>query len=238
MLSDNIRNIEKQLRDISCRPNPMMLIVFESQALHIKNELNYIISETKQEFPSLSNRLKSNTQVLFSYSINGIIANPYVLGQIVEILNILNENITEGDANIWMNMHPIIIKTSKKLFLDGHYTNSAQDAFVEINDRLKNIYTIIEPNRDVPDGVDLMHKIFSLKNIKFCVSDLATESGRNIQQGMEFMLAGAVSALRNPRAHSNKIVLTKEEALRRLMFASMLMYMIDEAVEYSNIIED
>ena len=38
-----------------------------------------------------------------------------------------------------------------------------------------------------------------------------------------------MSALRNPKAHSNDEVLTAEEALRRLMFASMLMYKLDEA---------
>ncbi len=34
-----------------------------------------------------------------------------------------------------------------------------------------------------------------------------------------------------------KRVLSKEEAMRRLMFASMLMYKIDEGVKYSNISE-
>ena len=42
------------------------------------------------------------------------------------------------------------------------------------------------------------------------------------------MTAGAMSALRNPKAHSNDVVLTAEEAMRRLMFASMLMYKLDE----------
>ena len=46
-----------------------------------------------------------------------------------------------------------------------------------------------------------------------------------------------MSALRNPKAHTNTIVVTKEECMRRLMFASMLMYKIDEAVEHSGISE-
>ena len=53
------------------------------------------------------------------------------------------------------------------------------------------------------------------------------------------MLAGAMSALRNPKAHSNdeRNTVTKEEAMRRLMFASLLMYKIDDAVKYSDITE-
>ena len=51
------------------------------------------------------------------------------------------------------------------------------------------------------------------------------------------MLAGAMAALRNPKAHSNNVVITQEECIRRLMFASMLMYRIDEAVKHSGITE-
>lgn len=50
------------------------------------------------------------------------------------------------------------------------------------------------------------------------------------------MLAGAMSALRNPKAHAN-IQIERDDAMRCLIFASMLMYKIDEAVLYSKIIE-
>jgi hypothetical protein len=47
-----------------------------------------------------------------------------------------------------------------------------------------------------------------------------------------------MSALRNPKAHANiTITNTKDDAMRRLMFASMLMYKIDEAIDYSEIQE-
>lgn len=43
-----------------------------------------------------------------------------------------------------------------------------------------------------------------------------------------------MSALRNPKAHAN-IKITQDNAMHRIMFASMLMYKIDEAVAYSEI---
>jgi hypothetical protein len=48
-----------------------------------------------------------------------------------------------------------------------------------------------------------------------------------------------MSALRNPKSHSNdeRATVTKEEAMRRLMFASLLMYKIDDAVKFSGITE-
>lgn len=70
--------------------------------------------------------------------------------------------------------------------------------------------------------------------IEFC--DRSDSSGSNIQKGFMEMLAGAMSALRNPKAHAN-ITISQEDATRRLIFASMLMYKIDEAVQYSNIPE-
>ena len=42
----------------------------------------------------------------------------------------------------------------------------------------------------------------------------------------DIKVAGAMAALRNPKAHAN-ITLTAEDAMRRLMFASMLMYTLD-----------
>lgn len=39
------------------------------------------------------------------------------------------------------------------------------------------------------------------KYVEFC--DRSTETGSNIQKGYMQMLAGAMSALRNPKAHAN-----------------------------------
>lgn len=86
------------------------------------------------------------------------------------------------------------------------------------------------------DGYDAMNKVFS-DNPLVEICDRSTETGKNIHNGTRFMLAGAMSALRNPKAHSNTITISKEECMRRLMFASMLMYKIDEAVIYSGLIE-
>ena len=51
------------------------------------------------------------------------------------------------------------------------------------------------------------------------------------------MLEGVISALRNPRVHAN-VSISAEEAMREIIFASMLMYKIDEAIIYSKINEE
>ena len=82
-----------------------------------------------------------------------------------------------------------------------------------------------------------MTTVFSSNNpiVEYC--DRSTTTGQNKQKGFMQMLAGAMSALRNPKAHSNTETVSKEEAFRRLATASMLMYAIDEAVKYSRIKE-
>ena len=82
-----------------------------------------------------------------------------------------------------------------------------------------------------------MTTVFSSNNpiVEYC--DRSTTTGQNKQKGFMQMLAGAMSALRNPKAHSNAETVSKEEAFRRLATASMLMYAIDEAVKYSRIKE-
>ena len=69
------------------------------------------------------------------------------------------------------------------------------------------------------------------------VCDRRTDTGANIHNGTRFMLVGAMAALRNPKAHEN-ITISADDAWRRLMFASMLMYEIDEAVKYTGLCEE
>ena len=116
------------------------------------------------------------------------------------------------------------------MYINGHYTNAAEDVFIELNSRAKEIYKKLSPDAtSFSDGKDLMNKLFRSKTPLCPVCDTSTESGENYQQGFHFMTAGAMSALRNPKAHSNDEVLTAKEAMRRLMFASMLIYKLDEA---------
>ena len=56
-----------------------------------------------------------------------------------------------------------------------------------------------------------------------------TESGRNVQKGYMEMFAGAMIGIRNPKAHSNQRI-TREDAVRKLHFASLLMYKVDQAI--------
>ena len=103
-------------------------------------------------------------------------------------------------------------KIVKKLYLDGHYANAACDAFIEINSRVKKIFKKVKPGEKIPDGVSVMTCLFSANEpiVEFC--DRTNDTGQNTQMGYMQMLAGSMSALRNPKSHEN-IGLDKDEGL-------------------------
>lgn len=219
------------LKNITNIPNWMATPIAQSDIINIKNGLTRISHSIEKEYPFFSQELFAQKDAMFIGWGN---VNPVVLGQTIEILKTL-QNIKKPVQNVqWELIHPQIAKASHKLFADGHYSNAACDAFIEINDRMKKIYKAHHPEVvELPDGQALMNKVFADKEPVLKVCDLSDETGKNMQAGTRFMLAGAMAALRNPKAHAN-IVLEKDDAIRRITFASLLMYKIDDAVKYTN----
>ncbi len=126
----------------------------------------------------------------------------------------------------WSNIHSAIQAVSKKKFEDGHLADSVESAFKEVNTRVKDhvqVKTGIEK-----DGADAMTFAFSLKQPVIRLADLATDTGRNIQQGYMQIFAGAMTGIRNPKAHRN-LAIEESRAEHFLYLASLLMHKLDEA---------
>lgn len=232
----DISRIQKQLTwmdHLSLQPNWPAISISPNDITNIKNRLIFISQDISHEYPFYSNELFHLKDLLF-FEYNR--TNSTVFGQIYEILKTLLIVDEQPENHAWKLIHPKITQVSKQLYLDGHYSNAVCDAFIEINDRIKRIYSIMRPNEKVPDGDALMKLVFSVNSpiIEFC--DQSNTTGINIQKGYMEMLSGGMSALRNPKAHAN-ITISADESMRQLVFASMLMYKIDEAVRYSNIQE-
>lgn len=232
-----INRLSSRLRQIANTPNVLNMQFTAVDVAGIRESIIAIANECKSNDPQIARQLLAAKDSLFGANQFGqTFINPYAIGKILFGLDYLSTKGQEPSAEkqttaeIWSYIHPLIQKSSKKLFEDGHFANAAEDAFVELNGRAKAIYKKLVPSATkIPDGTDLMHKLFGSNPLLCPVCDTSTESGDNYQQGFHFMTAGAMSALRNPKAHSNDEVLTKDEAMRRLMFASMLMYKLDEA---------
>lgn len=231
---NRVKTVYSWLINLANNPNCMTFPIAPSDIQNIKNGLIKISHDIERKFPYFSQELFEMKDYMF---VGYGTINPIVFGQVIEILKSLQQADNIKGAGVWELVHPKIVVVSKKLFENGHYANAAEDAFIEINDRVKKLFVKVNPTAfKVPDGHAAMNTVFSDNDplVEFC--DRSTETGSNIQKGYMQMLAGAMSALRNPKAHAN-ITITKDDAMRRLMFASMLMYKIDEAVKYSGIME-
>jgi uncharacterized protein (TIGR02391 family) len=200
--------------------------------INIQNGIIRLSESIAKIEPYFSRELFRLKDVLF---INSRL-NSIAFGAFIAIINYLYDKCENPQEDVWAVIHPSIVKSSKKLYLDGYYANAACDAFIEINSRVKKIFEKVKPGEKVPDGDPAMTCVFSTSEPLVAFCDRTNDTGKNTQKGYMQMLAGSMSALRNPKAHEN-IDLSKDEAFRRLMFASMLMYKIDEGIKFSQIEE-
>lgn len=122
-----------------------------------------------------------------------------------------------------LNIHPELTKGVGKLFQDGHYANAVEDAC-----KILEAFVKMRSMRFDLSGTDLMHTVFSVKTPVIAFNELQTETDKSEQQGMMFLYAGAMLALRNPRAHSLKAD-DPENALDLILFISLLMKSLDNA---------
>lgn len=136
--------------------------------------------------------------------------------------------------NLWNFVHYSISSISKQKIIDGYYADAVESAMKAVNARVKRI-CLLHRNEE-KDGVKLMQYVFSVNNPLLKFEDINTESGQNVQTGYMQMFAGAIQGLRNPKAHDN-LYITKESAMKQIVFASLLMDKIDEALIYTNISE-
>ena len=127
-------------------------------------------------------------------------------------------------------LHKDVIRVSYQKFLDGHYSDSVESSMKELNTKLKRLYN--NYRRTEKDGADLFAHVANEdeNTLLLRFGDLSTEDGRNEQKGYKFLLMGAWFAIRNTKAHQNKNI-TKEEAVDRLIFVSMLIKRVDKAIE-------
>ena len=122
-----------------------------------------------------------------------------------------------------LDIHPEVNRAVTKLFNDGHYSNAVEDACKVLDGLVK-----LRSEKNDISGTELMQHVFSPNKPILKFNDLNTESEKSEQQGMMFLYAGAMLALRNPRAHE-LIEDDPEKALEYIAFISLLAKSLDKA---------
>ena len=144
---------------------------------------------------------------------------------IIKFLLSLRNKIVPCCGGVRDMFHPVIVSVSESRMKSGHYADAVEGAFKELNNAVKD-RARSRLNNEL-DGQTLMQHVFSPKKpILLIEGNLDTQTNIDTQQGYMMMFIGAMSAIRNPKAHEN-MTISKDDAIRKLAFASMLMYKLD-----------
>jgi uncharacterized protein (TIGR02391 family) len=121
-----------------------------------------------------------------------------------------------------LNFHPRIVKASRSQFKSGHYTDAIFNAFRCIEVFAKEKSGINER------GASLMHKIFNEKNPIIRLNEMQRDFEIDEQAGFRFIYVGAMTGIRNPKAHAEIQQKDPYRTLEYLSLASLLAKRLDE----------
>ena len=114
------------------------------------------------------------------------------------------------------NIHELVKNISINLFDNGHYAQASFETWKLIDKIVKQISGSSET------GFKLMMSVLSETNPIIKINDLKTESNKDEQKGFQFLFAGGVMAIRNPRGHEINVKDDPDTCLDHLSFASYL----------------
>ena len=113
---------------------------------------------------------------------------------------------------------------SRRLFADGHYPQAVEEAYKYLNNAVKE-----KSGLKSADGDALMRTVFSAKGPILKLSDLESQSKRDEQRGYMDLYAGAMTGIRNPRAHEHELADDPAAALEMLTIAHHLLRKLESS---------
>lgn len=130
---------------------------------------------------------------------------------------------------VWSLLDERIVNIAISRVEAGHFADAVFNSMLLVNSRVRTEYLRKKPGKEI-DGVDLMHQAFGSKSNPPVIplDDLSTMTGRNRQEGYHNIFAGAMQAIRNPKAHGFENI-TEGRTIHHLFVASLLMSVLDEA---------
>ena len=120
-------------------------------------------------------------------------------------------------------IHNSVRSVSENLFNNKHYAQAILEAYKKINNIVKR-----KSGLDI-DGKALMMHVFNESDPILKFNNLNNTTERNIQEGTKFLMAGAMIAIRNPKAHDEVEQKDPILTIKYIAFASLLAEFLDYA---------
>lgn len=121
------------------------------------------------------------------------------------------------------DIHPGLPSIVRNLFDDGHFAQATFEAFKFIDKQVQRHSKLGE------SGFKLMMQAFVETSPAVQLTSLLTASERDEQKGFQFLFAGSVLAIRNPRGHEVSLPDGPDRCLDHLSLASLLLRRLDES---------
>lgn len=160
--------------------------------------------------------------------------------RLIQFMKLVFKNNISEEANTILESAGVLISTKdfdsrayhrqihlhcKQLYRQENYFHAVFEAAKAYNKYVQS------KSQSDKDGVDLMMNVLSLNgSLKINSGESKTE--QNIQDGVKFLSAGLMQAMRNPTAHEPAIEwpINKQDCLDMLSFISYLFKQIDAAI--------
>jgi uncharacterized protein (TIGR02391 family) len=116
----------------------------------------------------------------------------------------------------------------KQLFAQGNYFHAVFEACKVYN---KAVQT---KSKSTIDGEKLMMNVYSWEKGVLKLTPCISDTDKNVQDGVKFLSAGLMRAMRNPTAHEPALhwPIEKQDCLDMLSFISFLFRQLDKAVYF------
>jgi uncharacterized protein (TIGR02391 family) len=122
--------------------------------------------------------------------------------------------------------HSEVIKHAQALFMDGHLFHAVFEAAKVYNKVVR------EKASSGKDGQALMLEVWGWEKGCLKVTACQTDTDKNVQDGIKFLSAGLMAAIRNPTSHEPAVdwPISLPDCLDILSFISFLFRQLDKAV--------
>lgn len=110
-----------------------------------------------------------------------------------------------------------ILEVSRDLFVSGFYTESVENAFKLLDERIQSL------SKQELSGNKLMERVFSPQSPIIPLNTLKSTSEKNEQAGYQRLFAGSMLGIRNPCAHTNNWIDDPKIALEVIVLCQHLL---------------
>jgi uncharacterized protein (TIGR02391 family) len=121
------------------------------------------------------------------------------------------------------DIHPKLPEVVRSLFDDGHYAQASFEAFKFVDNQIQRL------TGESESGFKLMMKVFHEDSPLIRLTPCQTTSERDEQKGYQFLFAGSVLAIRNPRGHQHSVKDDPDTCMDHLSLASLLLRRLEKS---------